>query len=120
MTSSEGATRDLAWLPDACTLPTAERPLRLSEFDDLFANAVESSDRLGREHLRLVLSGQANLQATVADLVARESECCSFFAFNVDSPTTGRVVLDIQVPVEHVDVLDGLARRAVGFSRSGS
>ena len=31
----------LPWVaPDACTLPTAERPLRVAEFDDLFANAA--------------------------------------------------------------------------------
>jgi hypothetical protein len=33
-------TDDLAWVPDACSLPTVDRPLRLTEFDDLFAVAV--------------------------------------------------------------------------------
>ena len=32
--------------PDACTLPTAERPLRIAEFDDLFADRRLSVDRL--------------------------------------------------------------------------
>lgn len=27
-------------VPAACTLPTAERPLRLAEFEELFATAV--------------------------------------------------------------------------------
>ena len=30
------------WVTDACTLPTVERPLRLAEFDDLFATAVRA------------------------------------------------------------------------------
>ena len=32
------------WAPDACTLPTVERPLRVAEFDDLFT-AVRRSER---------------------------------------------------------------------------
>jgi len=35
-----------SWVPDACTLPTAERPLRLAELDDLFATAVRAVHRL--------------------------------------------------------------------------
>ena len=30
------------WAPDACTLPTAERPLRVAEFDDLFTFVVRA------------------------------------------------------------------------------
>ena len=30
------------WAPDACTLPTSERPLRVAEFDDLFAYVLRS------------------------------------------------------------------------------
>jgi len=29
-------------VPDVCTLPTAERPLRLAEFDELFATDGEA------------------------------------------------------------------------------
>jgi hypothetical protein len=31
---------DIVRCPDACSLPAAERPLRLAEFDDLFATEV--------------------------------------------------------------------------------
>lgn len=65
------------WAPDACTLPTAERPLRLAEFDDLFTG-LTSLDRLSPVHVRMRLVGAAGLEATVGDLTAREAECCSF------------------------------------------
>jgi predicted metalloendopeptidase len=29
-----------AWVPEACTLPSVEQPLRVAEFDEVFANAV--------------------------------------------------------------------------------
>ncbi|USX54893.1 hypothetical protein [Lentzea sp. HUAS12] len=40
-----------AWVPDACTLPTADRPFRVAEFDDLLAGVV----RHRPERTRLVL-----------------------------------------------------------------
>jgi hypothetical protein len=113
MTSSDSVTPGLDWVPDACTLPTAEQPLRLAEFDDLFANAVDNSERLSRQHLRLTLTGPADLQATVQDLAARENKCCSFFGFTVASDAPGRVVFDIEVPAAHVDVLDAVADRSI-------
>jgi hypothetical protein len=101
--------------PDACTLPTAEQPLRLAEFDDLFATAVRQVDPVSATHARMHLTGPAGLADRVRDLAARETECCSFFTFT----TTGEpaadgeaVVLDIEVPAAHADVLASLAQRA--------
>ncbi|MFC7479812.1 hypothetical protein ACFQX7_06905 [Luedemannella flava] len=48
---------ETAWAPEACTLPTAERPLRLAEFDALFATAAHEGERLSPTHLRLTLTG---------------------------------------------------------------
>jgi len=106
-------TAGLTWVPQACTLPTAQQPLRLAEFDDLFAIAVEQSERVSDRHLRLSLSGPDDLEATVRDLAARENACCSFFAFTVTSEAPGNVVFDIEVPAAHVNVLDALADRAI-------
>ena len=100
-----------SFVPDACTLPTAERPLRLAEFDALFARSVRSVERLDDRHVRLHLSGAAGLEATVRDLAARENECCAFFGFTVTS-TGDAVTFDIEVPARYVDVLDALATRA--------
>jgi len=48
----------------------------------------------------------------VRDLAGRESQCCSFFTFTITADRPGHVVLDIEVPAAHVDVLDALTRRA--------
>lgn len=101
-------------LPDACTLPDAERPLRLSEFETLFAEAVSSVERIGPRHLRLALTGGPDLEPTVRDLAARETSCCSFFTFTVTAEQAAQVQLDIEVPAAHVDVVDSLQRMASG------
>ncbi len=95
---------------DACTLPTAERPLRQAEFDALLANAT--AERLDDRHLRLTLTGGPALAESVRDLAARETECCSFFTFTVTTPQSGLVRLDIEVPAKHTDVLDAFEARA--------
>jgi hypothetical protein len=99
-------------VPDACTLPTAERPLRSAEFDDLFTTAVRQVDRLDATHARLHLTGPPGLAARVRDLAARETECCSFFRFTTTRQDAGDVLLDIEVPAAHADVLASLVRRA--------
>jgi|SRR5215467_4032941 len=104
-------------VPDACTLPTAERPLRRAEFDDLFALTREVR-REGPGRARLTLSGPDDLVDTVRDLAARESECCSFFTFTVDG-AGGEAVLSIEVPPAYTDVLDGIVARAAGRAEAG-
>lgn len=109
----------MPWVaPDACTLPTAEQPLRMAEFDALFVAALRGLDRPARTRLRLILDGLAEEQ--VRDLVARESVCCSFFTFTVGPGAAGRLHLDVEVPPARVGVLDAVATRAgelVGTSR---
>jgi hypothetical protein len=105
-------------IPDACTLPTAERPLRLAEFDALFATAVRSVETTGPTRARLRLTGPAGLTATVRDLTARETECCSFFTFTVTPEPAGggSLILDVEVPARYADVLASLTQRAVALS----
>lgn len=102
----------LAWVPDACTLPTTEQPLRLAEFDALFTDAVRDAERLSTQRQRIALAAGPDLEGTVLDLTAREAGCCSFFTFTITSHTPGQVQLDIEVPIDHIDVLDALADRA--------
>jgi hypothetical protein len=102
-------------IPDACALPTAERPLRLAEFDALFSTAVRQVETVGPTHARMRLTGLAGLAATVRDLTARETECCSFFTFTVTPEPTHdgeALILDVQVPARYADVLASLAQRA--------
>lgn len=98
----------------ACTLPTAERPLRLAEFDDLFRTSVRSVGRDG-DTVHLHLSGLAGLREQVRDLAERESQCCSFFTFTL-AGTDDDLDFDIGVPAAHRDVLDALNARAVELS----
>jgi hypothetical protein len=103
------ATSDQAWVPSACTLPTAERPLRRAEFDELFATALRGQQRLAPTRLRWQLD--PNAEPIARDLTGRESECCSFFTFTY-ARASDNVQLDVTVPEAHVDVLDALAGRA--------
>jgi hypothetical protein len=99
-------------VPDSCSLPTAEQPLRVAEFTSLFAGAVESVERLDSRHLRIRLRGAPGLAATVRDLAARENACCDFFGFTVTATTAApaeAVTLEVEVPPHRVDVLAGLA-----------
>jgi hypothetical protein len=95
---------------DACTLPTAERPLRLAEFDALFTAAVRRVERRGRD-VRLHLRGEPGLADRVRDLTERETQCCSFFIFGVVG-TDQDLTLDISVPPARQEILDALAARA--------
>jgi hypothetical protein len=95
------------WAPDACTLPTTERPLRVAEFDALFAYVVRSA-RPEPTRLDLVLPG--DVDAAAHDLARRESECCSFFTFEFESAGEN-VVMHIGVPVEQIGVLDAIEAR---------
>jgi hypothetical protein len=98
-----------AWVPEACTLPTVERPLRLAEFDQLLTTALRGQQRLSPTKLRWNLDPAG--EATVRDLTARESTCCSFFTFTVE-PSDTVLHLDVEVPHAYVEVLDALQRRA--------
>ena len=102
---------DETWIPaEACTLPTAERPLRAAEFAELFAVFLRGADRVSPTRLRLTLAAEA--EAGARDLAARETGCCSFFTFGFGPGADGTVLMDIEVPAAHVAVLDGLAAPA--------
>lgn len=101
----------MTWVPQSCTLPTAEQPMRVAEFDDLFAAAVRPAERLNPIRLRLHLPGGDAAVARIRDLVARETACCSFFTFDVR--TTGSATeLDVSVPESQRPVLDAIQLRA--------
>jgi hypothetical protein len=102
-----------SWVPQECTLPTVERPVRVAEFDRLFTDAVRVADRPDPTRLMLELEPTAEVAVEAAGLVARETACCGFFTFTL-AATSGRLRLEVAVPAGHVDVLDALAARASG------
>jgi hypothetical protein len=99
---------ELEWVPSSCTLPTAEQPLRVAEFDALFA-AASRVTRVADGELRFALPQE--LAGTAATLAARETGCCSFFTFTL-TLSAGELTVGISVGEPHVAVLDALARRA--------
>jgi hypothetical protein len=103
-------TASVGWVPEACTLPTVDQPLRRAEFDELFATALIRQERTTEQGLRWSLDPAA--EATVRDLTARESACCTFFTFTITADPT-EVTVDVEVPPVHVDVLDALQDRGV-------
>ena len=113
-----------SWIvPEACTLPSADQPLRVAEFDGLFAEHLESVEQVGPTEARMALLGPEGLGVMVRDLADRETACCSFFEFSVSAePSTeaGReaVQLEIRVPPTRADVLGALANRAAS-AKSG-
>ena len=108
---------------EACTLPTADQPLRVAEFDDLFATALRAIEHSGAPvRARLVLAGGDDLAEQVQRLADAETACCSFFTFTltlrplatdkVDAADRTMLALDIEVPVARADVLAALVQRA--------
>ena len=109
---------DLAWVPQSCTLPTEERPLRVAEWDALFSERLRSLSRPEPLHLRLDLAGGPEVAERVRDLVRRESGCCSFFTFTT-TPDEDLVQLVISVDQPHAAVLDALAARTAAAGEQG-
>lgn len=95
--------------PEACTLPTVDRPLRVSEFAELFATATETVAR--STFTRAVVTLPLESLATARDLAERETACCSFFTFTT-SPVGGSAVMTIEVPEQYADVLTALTSLA--------
>jgi hypothetical protein len=102
------------WTPQSCTLPTAERPLRRVEFDDLFAHDVIAVAGAGSDAppgLRLELRADPEVAARVAHLAARETGCCSFFSFGL-AIGDGSLALTVSASPAHQEVLTALRARA--------
>ncbi|NUR24529.1 MAG: hypothetical protein HOV83_01515 [Catenulispora sp.] len=102
----------MTWVPQSCTLPTEEQPLRVAEFDALFAESLLGVERPAPVRARLVLDAAA--EPVARDLAERETGCCSFFTFAFGSDEFGHLAMDVSVPAAHVGVLDALVERAAG------
>jgi hypothetical protein len=116
------------WVPaGSCTLPTGAQPLRVAEFDDLFASSLRSVEHSGAAatRARLVLSGDTGLATRARQLADAETACCSFFTFTLTPLAAGVpgetvVALDIEVPPSRSDVLAALVQRADRLRQAAS
>jgi hypothetical protein len=78
----------------ACSLTAADLPARVDEWRALLSSVVERVDVDGGVRLRL---GPGASAAAVAGLLARELECCPFFAFGLFM-SSGGLVLEVRAP----------------------
>lgn len=106
-------------VPDACTLPTTEQPLRVAELNRLLATAGRTAERISPERLRVDLPPSPEVAAETASLILRESQCCSFFTFTLTA-TAGALYLDVAVPPSQTSVLDGLTALSSPGQRSAT
>lgn len=58
-----------SWAPQSCTLPTVEQPLRVAEFDQLFARTVRGVDRPEPGRVRLELEPTAEVPGGQVDVL---------------------------------------------------
>lgn len=100
------------WVPTSCTLPNADVPLRLAEFDQLFAASVLRWERPAPTTLELVLPRTA--EAAGRDLAARESACCSFFTFSFEQRGAESVLMRISVLADRIEILDAIEEQVRG------
>ncbi|GAA1506624.1 hypothetical protein [Nocardioides humi] len=107
------------WVPEACTLPTVEQPLRRREFDDLFRYDVRSVVRTSPTRTRLDLRPSPEAAERAAGLAVRETGCCSFFSFGL-AIADGTVAVEVATSEGHADVLAALTERAEALAGSGS
>jgi hypothetical protein len=105
------ASPDQGFGPQECTLSPAGRQARAAEFSAMFAETVRRIERPERTRLRLALEPGPARAGRVAELVAAETSCCSFFTFTLTA-AAGSLVLDVDVPAAQLAVLDALAERA--------
>lgn len=97
-------------VPAACSVPAADHPLRVSEFDALFAGSLAGLERVDATTQDLRFRFEPGLDRSIGELAARETECCSFFTFTLDRAEG--LGLRVRVPGQYVEVLDGLQRLA--------
>jgi hypothetical protein len=99
------------WVPEACSLPTVEQPLRRREFDDLFHDDVIGVVPESPQQVRLDLRAEPAAVGRAASLAAKETGCCSFFTFELKI-ADGNVSMTVSAAPAHAPVLAALAARA--------
>jgi hypothetical protein len=93
------------WVPETCSLPTVEQPLRVAEFELLFRGSLRRVERVSPILGRIILNPRAEVAAR--DLAALETSCCSFFTFRF-TPADEGLVMELAVPPGRAKVLDAL------------
>ena len=102
------------WVPSACTLPTAERPLRRREFDALFADDVLAVVRTSPTQTRLDLRADPDAAARAASAGDEGDRLLLVLHLRPEGIEAGAVALHVSSAPEHAG-----RRRAPSRSRRG-
>jgi hypothetical protein len=92
-------------IPIACTLTAEEAPDRVAEWRD--ALSVAKSRERTASGYRLRFAKDPAFAGRLADLAAREVECCAFFTFTVTLDSSG-LVFDVIAPPETHEMIGEL------------
>jgi hypothetical protein len=92
-------------IPIACTLTADQAPDRVAEWRDALATA-RARERTA-EGYRLRFPKDAAFASRLADLAAREVDCCAFFTFTV-MLTNAELVLEVVAPAETHEMIGEL------------
>lgn len=87
-----------------CSLDARDFQDRVSAIAEFNARALKNQERTGRI---LVLTYAPGTAAEIADLVAKEGDCCGFLDFQTQEGAAG-VVLTITVPMDQANNADDL------------
>ncbi|MEY2420995.1 MAG: hypothetical protein QOI95_1062 [Acidimicrobiaceae bacterium] len=99
-----GCDADLS-TPIVCTLSSDAMADRSSAWTELLGRATEREPTT--TGMRLRFDTDPDVAATIADLAAREAECCAFFSFSITVDARG-VWLGVDAPPDGRPVLDAL------------
>jgi MerR family transcriptional regulator, copper efflux regulator len=92
---------------DACSLARNELPKRLDDWTAILTGCVTVRD----EHGATITLPDGTDLGEVTDLVAAETECCSFFTFQLHIDATTRT-LRVSAPPEQQPIIDLLVGKA--------
>ena len=89
------------WVPESCSLPTVEQPLRVAEFDRLFRESVLRSVRLDATRLELVLAADEVQRGHGAWLSERSAAVRSFASTSIPAIKSTKGKHDPDLPIKH-------------------
>ena len=92
-------------IPIACTLTADQAPDRVAEWRSALSGAQARERTPGGYRLRF--PKDAAFASRLADLAAREVDCCAFFTFTV-TLTNAELVLDVIAPAETHEMIGEL------------
>jgi DNA-binding transcriptional MerR regulator len=99
----------------ACTLSTDDHTARGDEWAVLLRQATERVAVAGG--IDITFQPTAGLAGRIAELAAREQQCCSFFEFRLDIAAGGRMTLRVRAPQDgQAMLLDLFGRDLAGVA----